>query len=124
MLVTEAISRFLTLNPLVLPHQKDLIALYDPGMEVQVNPWAGDGTPSEDGKSYSDGIETWFAIRIPKNARTTPEFRDYELWWTLQNHAECIGMTGWNFEKRLSMHVGFDFDAICGNSHLSRRFGS
>lgn len=116
--MTEAISRFLNLNPLILPHQNDLIRYYNPGAEVQVNVLPGDGVPSEDGKSYSDATETWFPIRIPKNARTVPEFRDWELRWTLQNHAECIGMTGWNFEKRLSMHVGFDFDAICGNSHL------
>jgi Family of unknown function (DUF5906) len=120
MKVTEAIQAFLKRNPLVLSHQKDLIERYTPEMEVQVNVLPGNGVPSENGKSYSseEYQEPWFPIRIPKNARTTPEFRDYELRWPLEVHAECIGMTGWNFEKRLSMHVGFDFDAICGNSHL------
>ena len=118
MKVTEAIHRFLNLNPLVLDHQKDLVTLYNPGMEIQVNVLPGDGVPAENGKSYSNGVCSWFPIRIPKNARTTPEFRDYELQYPLQEYAECIGLTGWNFANKLSMHVGFDFDAICGNSHL------
>jgi hypothetical protein len=112
MKVTENIQRYLAMHT-----HPDLAALYNPGMEVQVMVRPDGGHPTEGGKSYSDGINTWFNFRIPKNARTTPEFRDWELKWPLQEHCLAIGMTGWNFAERKSMHVAYDFDAICGTSH-------
>ena len=49
-------------------------------METQVNVAAGDGEPVAGKRStWSDGINEWFNIRIPKNAATEPTSTDYDL---------------------------------------------
>jgi hypothetical protein len=51
-----------------------------------------------------------------QNADTEPEFRDYEMKWPLDTHAEGIGCTGWDWSARRSRWVGFDFDSITGHA--------
>lgn len=86
-------------------------------LETQVNVAAGDGKPVEGRKStYSDGLNEWWSIRIPKKADSTPEWAEYELKWPLGKHAEAIGSTGWNWRTRRSLYCGFDFDAIAGHA--------
>jgi hypothetical protein len=86
-------------------------------MEVQVNVHAADGEPVHGKRStYTDGINTWFSYRIPRNAATTPEFDDYELKWPLDSYAVGIGSTGWDWKNRCSRWVGFDFDSITGHA--------
>lgn len=111
---TEAIDRFLKL------HQPDFGALYHPGMEVQVLVSPEGGTPVPDTlNTFTDGLNTWYNIRVPKNARTTPEYIPRPMTYALSQHALGIGMTGWQFSpERMSKHVGFDFDAIVGSTHL------
>jgi len=111
--VTEVIRNFLNNHT-----HPDLAALYDPGMEVQVMASPEGGEQVEGKKAWTDGVNTWFNFRIPKNAKTIPEFKEWQLQWPLAVHALAIGMTGWNFAERKSMHVAYDFDAICGSSHL------
>jgi len=65
---------------------------------------------------YTDGINEWWNIRIPKNAHADPEFRDYEMTWPLDLHADAIGCTGWDWQARRSRWVGFDFDSITGHA--------
>ncbi len=86
-------------------------------MEMQVNVAAGKGFPI-DGKrgTYGDGIDEWFNFRVPKNAASDPSFKDYELRWPLDEHAEAIGCTGWDWAHRRSRWVGFDFDSITGHA--------
>jgi len=117
MLKTEAIDRFLKLKT-----ESDLAALYNQNMEVQVNV-ARDGGTRVDGEfkgrewhAYTDGLQTWKAFRIPWNARTEPHYEDSEIQYDLSEHAEGIGMTGWDYEERVSRWVAFDFDAIMGHS--------
>jgi len=121
---TEAIKNFLT----VATHP-DLAALYHYGMEVQVNVAqdGGDRISSEGFRgrtwhSYSNGIQQWKSFRIPWKASSAPEYNDSEIKYDLAEHVEGIGLTGWNWEKRESIYVGFDFDAISGHSvqHTSK----
>jgi hypothetical protein len=91
-------------------------------MEVQITV-AKDGGERIEGDfkgkqwhGYSDGIQTWKPIRIPMNAMTTPEYTDSTMTWNLDEHAEGIGMTGWDWVNKLSRWVAFDFDAITGHS--------
>jgi hypothetical protein len=97
----------------------DLIDFYlaHPGLETQVNVAAGDGWPVE-GRihCYTDGLNDWWPIRIPKQASSEPHWYDYELKWPLEIHAEGIGSTGWQWTARRSLYVGFDFDSILGHA--------
>lgn len=116
-LKTEAIQRFL-----IAKTHPDLAARYNPGMEVQVLV-AQQGGERIDGDfkgrawhAYTDGLQTWKPIRIPWNAATDPEYTDTPMIYDLEKYADGIGLTGWNWQDRESLWVGYDFDAITGHS--------
>lgn len=114
---SEAIKRFLTARTL-----PDLANRYSLEMECQVNVAQDDGRridgdfKGRQWHGYTNGISTWKPIRIPYNAATEPNFDDTIMNFDLDIHAEGIGMTGWNWFKKESIYVGFDFDAITGHS--------
>ena len=86
-------------------------------METQINVAAGDGEPVAGKRTtWSDGIDEWFNIRIPKNAATEPAWQDYGLRFPLDLHAEGIGMTGWDWQARRSRWVAFDFDSLTSHA--------
>ena len=90
---------------------------YGCDMEVQVNVMAGDGEPVPGKRStYTDGVNEWFSFRIPRNADTKPEFKDYKISFPLDLHCEGIGSTGWDWQAKRSRWVGFDFDSIVGHA--------
>src|SRR5436190_72502 len=67
----------------------DLLDRWTPAMETQVNVAAGNGERVEGkGAIYSDGVNKWWNIRIPKNAKSEPEFKDSPLSWPLEEHAD------------------------------------
>lgn len=116
---TQTIKSFLTQ---FAPEQsKDLAALYTPEMECQVNVAKGDGEAVQGefkGKlwtGFSDGIQTWKNFRIPYGANRKPHYEDKAMSFDLVKHVESIGLTGWNWVKRVSLWVAFDFDAIAGH---------
>jgi Family of unknown function (DUF5906) len=117
MLFTEAIKNFLTAST-----YPDLAELYSREMEVQVLVAQDDGERVEVNKkgeksnSYTDGLQQWYSLRIPRNANTDPIDNDHEALFDIAKHALGIGMTGWNFINRISKFVAYDFDAICGHS--------
>lgn len=113
----EAIANFLRLKT-----HADLASLYTPEMEVQVIVAQDDGervVGEFHGARWSgftkDGV-TWKAFRIPRNADSEPVYEDSPMRWDLLDHAEGIGMTGWNWEKKVSQWVAYDFDGIVGHS--------
>lgn len=114
---TEAIKSFLQQNT-----HNDLASLYSINMECQVNVARDDGEPIKGEfngvkwKGYTDHIQTWKAFRIPRKANSDPEYQDTPLKFSLEEHAEGIGMTGWDWMNRVSKWVAFDFDAIVGHS--------
>jgi hypothetical protein len=114
---TEAIKRFLEANT-----HSDLANLYSLGMEVQVNVARDDGekeTGEYKGREFvvwTDGMERWKSFRIPYNAGTEPTYEDKPMSFSLDKHAEGIGMTGWNWKEKKSIWVAFDFDSILGHS--------
>ncbi|MEN6367676.1 MAG: primase-helicase family protein [Thermoguttaceae bacterium] len=113
--VTEALRAFLEARK--TPANADLVARWGRNMETQVNVAAGNGEPVDGKRStWSDGINEWFNIRIPKNAATDPSFNDYSLSFPLDVHAEGIGMTGWDWEACRSRHFAYDFDSITGHA--------
>lgn len=112
----EVLQNFLTNNG---------VTCYNPNMEVQVNVHQDEGEKVEGvykdktWVGWSDGNTTWKNFRIPWNANKDPTYIDSDLTWDI-NHAEAIGMTGWNWVEKKSMWVAFDFDAITGHSILAR----
>lgn len=104
----------------------DLAAMYTPDMECQMNVAQDGGTRIESeyhGRpwvGWTDGLQTWKAIRIPYNASTEPEYTDIPMSFDIA-HAEAIGMTGWDWKNRISMWVAFDFDAITGHAEKHQR---
>jgi hypothetical protein len=122
MLKTDAIGNFLAdcANP-------ELASLYSPDMECQVNV-AQDGGDRIEGDfkgkkwhGWSDGKITWKSFRIPWKANTDPEYTDSDIKFSLLQHAEAIGMTGWDWRNRCSKWVAFDFDAISGHGETGSR---
>jgi hypothetical protein len=121
---SEAVKNLLT--AWTLP---ELAALYSIEMECQVIVAQGDGKrvdgeyKGKKSHGYTDenGLEIWKPFRIPYNASTEPEYTDSNITFDLAKHAEGIGMTGWNWAKRQSMWVAFDFDAITGHSDRHSR---
>jgi hypothetical protein len=117
--ITQALHAFLSAQT-ARHNGPDLLERYlqfAPYMETQVNVAAGKGW-AVDGKrsTYTDGIDEWFNIRIPKQANSDPTFKDFELRFPLDLHADAIGCTGWDWSARRSRWVGFDFDAITGHA--------
>lgn len=114
---TQAIKAFLTART-----HADLAGMYNHDMETQITVAKDKGERVEGdfkGKQwhgYSDGIQTWKPIRIPLKANTEPEYTDSPMTWDLTEHAEGIGMTGWDWKAKISRWVAFDFDAITGHS--------
>ncbi len=120
MLKTEAISKFLALKT-----HSDLAAMYSHDMEVQVNVAKGDGIAIRQGDfkgrewnsfTNKEQTEIWKPIRIPYNAKSEPTYTDGPISYSIERHADGVGMTGWNWKERKSMWVAFDFDAIVGHS--------
>jgi hypothetical protein len=114
---TDAISRFLSQHTI-----SDLANLYSANMEVQVNVAQDSGSRIEgDYKGrqwhgWTDGIQTWKSFRIPYKAKSEPEYIDRPISFDLVEHAEGIGLTGWDWVNRYSKWVGFDFDALVGHA--------
>ena len=109
--ISEAVHAFL--HSRQTPANADLVARWSSEMETQLNVAVGEGEPVAGKRTtWSDGINEWFNIRIPKNAATDPTWNDYELRFPLTLHAEGIGMTGWRWTAKRSCWCGFDFDAI------------
>jgi len=115
MLKTEAIEKFLVTQ--TFPMCKH----YTYEMEVQVNVAKDDGEPITGTFSghrwygFSDGLQTWKHFRIPFAANSNPTYIDKPIGFDISVHAEAIGMTGWNWVKKKSLWVGFDFDSIIGH---------
>ncbi len=119
MRITEAIPVFLKARQ--LPANADLVARCSAAMETQVNVAAGNGEPVEGRRTtYSDGINEWWNIRIPKNADgrddKPPFWNDYDLKFPFELHAEGIGCTGWDWENLRSRWVAFDFDSLTSHA--------
>lgn len=83
-------------------------AVYE-GTELKRNTWQITGDPQY-------GTYKYHHIRIPRDAMSSPYFNDYELRFPLDRHVEYIGMTGWNWKKRKSLWIAFDYDSITGHA--------
>ena len=115
---TEAIKAFLKVST-----WPDLAALYTSDMEVQVNVGqdggeriSSEGFKGRKSHSYSDGLTTWKSFRIPWKANSDPEYNDFEINFDLAEHADAIGLTGWDWFNKISRWVAFDFDDISGHN--------
>lgn len=106
--VTESVACFLKAKTV-----PDLAAMYSDEMEVQINVAQDDGEPI-DGRAgcYTNKVQEWYPIRIPRKAATEPEDNDHDIRWDIAAHAQGIGMTGWNWKRKKTYWLAFDFDSI------------
>ena len=77
--------------------------------------WWGFRAPVRSPKGGSEHGDVWKPFRVPYNANKSPVYTDTELTYSTE-HFEAIGLTGWNWVRRESQWVGFDFDSITGHS--------
>lgn len=116
-LISEVVKNFLILHTL-----PDLAKLYNSNMEVQIIVKQLHGEKIEKGftgkinSSYTDNLQKWFPIRIPRNADSEPENNDREMTYDLEQFCLGIGMTGWDYINRESCWTCYDFDSIIGHS--------
>ena len=103
----------LFLNDHHISYSQTLVKAWHPDLETQVNVSAKGGKPV-DGKrnTYGNGFYEWWNIRIPRQADSEPMWEDRPLNWPLMDHVEAIGTTWWNWKRRRSERVAFDFDLI------------
>jgi len=123
-LISETIDSFF--KSLSTNFASDLTSRWSIDMECQIMVDPTQGTPVYDGDklirntwqvcSDENGTYNYHHLRIPKNSMSDPFFNDRPLGFPLQRHIECIGMTGWNWQKKQSLWVAFDFDAITGHA--------
>lgn len=89
-----------------------LMDLYEAGAECQVNVARSGGQPVDDQRNtYTDGHFVWHNFRIG-NAD------DAEKWLTypLDPYVKEIGLSGWNWQRKRSLWVGFDFDDLVSHA--------
>ena len=118
-LVTQAMVDFLTAQRSTHPAPDLLDRFLEHGtdLETQINVDPANSEPVAGKRATWDtGTYQYWDLRIPKNAHAVPEFKDYKLSWPLELHADKIGSTGWHWRNKVSLWVGFDFDAITGHA--------
>ena len=87
----------------------DLIARWSVAKETQVNVAVGNGEPVAGKRntwSNENGTDTWHPFRIPHDADSKPNWRDYPAPYLLGEHAEGIGIDGWDWQARRSASSG------------------
>lgn len=108
----QVISAFLKSNTV-----PDLAALYTPEMETHVDVVPGpEKVKTDHGYYYTDpkdsSAATWAPFRIPSamgaGAEAPSSFST--------DHYLAIGMSGWNYAKKCSHWVGFDFDSVVNHA--------
>ena len=113
--ISQSIFDFL--NARKTPANSDLIDRLNIGMELQCNVAVDNGEPVEGKRStYTDGTNEWFNFRIPHHADSEPEWKDFEIHWPLDLHAEGIGCTGWSWKEKVSKWVAFDVDSLISHA--------
>lgn len=95
--------------------------IWNPDLETQVNVVPGTRDPSQTAKGmlFKDPTtgESWYNFRIPKNAKSSDfVFVNKSLTFDLSRRALGIGSTGWNWRRRISEWVGYDFDSIANHT--------
>ena len=116
MRVTESVHAFLQARK--RDHNNpSLLDQFTPSMECQVNVRPANGEPVEGKRNtYTDGVRYWFNIRLPKDANTdSPFWDDYDIPFPLDEYGAEIGLSGWDWQAKVSRWVGFDFDDAMGH---------
>lgn len=120
---SDAVRNFLRASAKDYSQIADFADQFVPGLELQINAAADGGELVERRtvggrpyRRYTDGLTEWGMKRVPLHAGTEPEDNDTPLTWSLEDHAEAIGLTGWDWRNRRSLWVGYDFDSIVGHN--------
>jgi hypothetical protein len=113
--VSQSIRKFLA-SKADSHNGPDLLSRWNVDIETQVLVDTT-GAQEVEGKKgiWTDGVDEWWHIRMPKKADRNPTFNDHHLRWSLEKHALAVGATGWDWKNRRSLWVGFDFDALVGH---------
>ena len=91
---------------------------YAADLEWQINVAQGAGELMAGKRGvYSDGVRSWANLRVPKDSNTEPKWDDEtELLYPLDEHADAIGSSGWDWRHQQSLYLGFDFDSVTAHA--------
>ena len=98
------------------PDLLDRYLEYGANYETHANVACPPGWERNEFNGFTDGIDTIWNVRIPKDSATTPMWKDYRMRWPLCEHVNAIGSSGWDWEALVSRWVGFDMDTILGHA--------
>lgn len=87
---------------------------------VDVNPAGGTLVAGTTG-TYTDGVETWHSIHVPRNSHSKPNFADNRLTFQFDKYVESINTSGWLWEKKLSLWCAFDMELLRSDRTTSAR---
>lgn len=122
MLIRQGLAQFLGKRKDASPY---LIARWTPDLETQavVHPGSNESDDGEfkdeESNVWTDGEQTWYNIRIPRNAWGDAFYKDRPLTFSLSEHLKAIGSTWWSWERKRSVAVAFDIDAQEGHSSVT-----
>ncbi len=100
------------------PDLLDSVLPYAADLEWQINVAQGAGELMAGKRGvYSDGVRSWANLRVPKDSNTEPKWDDEtELLYPLDEHADAIGSSGWDWRHQQSLYLGFDFDSVTAHA--------
>ncbi len=81
------------------------------GTDLELQIMAIPGEPLAGGKGYTDGINKWYDLRLPRN-----DGKDPFINWPIGEKTRLIGASGWDYVNQVSRWVGFDFDSKIGHA--------
>jgi len=109
--VRNAVKKFLSNKA-----KEPLVNWWHEDLETQVQVISHLGESTNFGGYTQDG-DTWYHIRWPKNGKVDPTWDDTKRQtFLLDDYADFIGTSGWNWVTRRSEFVCFDFDSVANHA--------
>jgi hypothetical protein len=123
-MLSNTIKQFIAAQIERHPQLEPWLADWEPGWESQIMADV-EGLEPCYGKGLSEPPTHWIDsegyehrhIRIPHDAWSEPHWRDRPVYGPIHRRWVLLGNTGWHWQQRKSMFVGFDFDSTANHKN-------